>query len=147
MSLTGGSSYTNGLAIGATSGKLFWKGQQVATTDMIPTLSGGTASANDKKVVTGVTVSGHAVTVVKKTLTAGANISITDKDAKITITASDLSALGGISSVSFAGTALTKSGTTASITKAAAQSALGLGSAAYLADGNVTPKAHTHTWS
>lgn len=38
MSLTGGSSYTNGLAIGATSGKLFWKGQQVATTDMIPTI-------------------------------------------------------------------------------------------------------------
>lgn len=150
MSLTGGSSYTNGLAIGATSGKLFWKGQQVATADMIPTiptLSGGTASAADKKIVTGVTVSGHAVTVVKKTLTAGANISITDKDSAITITSSDLSALGGISSVSFAGTALTKSGTTASITKAAAQSALGLGSAAYLDNGNVDPKAHKHPWS
>lgn len=38
MSLAGGSSYANGLAIGATSGNLFWKGKQVATTDMIPTI-------------------------------------------------------------------------------------------------------------
>ena len=150
MSLTGGSSYTNGLAIGATSGKLFWKGNQVATTDMIPTipsLSGGAASTDDKKIVTGVTVSNHAVTVVKKTLTAGSNISITDKDGAITITSAGLSALGGISSISFAGTTLTKSSTTASITKAVAQSALGLGSAAYLNNGAVTPAAHKHPWS
>lgn len=48
-------------------------------------LSGGSAAANDKTVVGGVTVSGHAVTVAKKTMTAGAGISITGATDKITI--------------------------------------------------------------
>lgn len=48
-------------------------------------LSGGSAAANDKTVVGGVTVSGHAVTVAKKTMTAGAGISITGVIDKITI--------------------------------------------------------------
>lgn len=48
-------------------------------------LSGGSAAANDKTVVGGVTVSGHAVTVAKKTMTAGAGISITGVTDKITI--------------------------------------------------------------
>ena len=43
MSLAGGSSYTNGLAIGATSGKLFWKGNQVA---VISESDNDAASAN-----------------------------------------------------------------------------------------------------
>lgn len=58
------------------------------TTVKIPAqtnLSGGSATANDKTVVGGVTVSGHAVTVAKKTMTEGAGISITDATDKITI--------------------------------------------------------------
>ena len=31
--------YSAGLAIGGTSGNLLWKGKQVATTDMIPTVT------------------------------------------------------------------------------------------------------------
>lgn len=39
--------YASGLAIGGTSGNLLWKGKQVATTDMIPTLSSlGAASSS-----------------------------------------------------------------------------------------------------
>lgn len=58
------------------------------TTVKIPaqtSLSGGSATANDKTVVGGVTVSGHAVTVAKKTMTEGAGISITGTTDKITI--------------------------------------------------------------
>ena len=58
------------------------------TTVKIPaqtSLSGGSAATNDKTVVGGVTVSGHAVTVAKKTMTEGAGISITDATDKITI--------------------------------------------------------------
>lgn len=58
------------------------------TTVKIPaqtSLSGGSAAMNDKTVVGGVTVSGHAVTVAKKTMTEGAGISITGATDKITI--------------------------------------------------------------
>lgn len=58
------------------------------TTVKIPdqtSLSGGSAAANDKTVVGGVTVSGHAVTVAKKTMTEGAGISIIGATDKITI--------------------------------------------------------------
>ena len=58
------------------------------TTVKIPAqtnLSGGSATANDKTVVGGVTVSGHAVTVAKKTMTEGAGISITGATDKVTI--------------------------------------------------------------
>lgn len=54
-----------------------------------PTLSGGSAAAADATVVGGVTVSGHAVTVGKKTLTAGNNVTITGASDKITIAATD----------------------------------------------------------
>lgn len=54
-----------------------------------PTLSGGSAAAADATVVGGVTVSGHAVTVGKKTLTAGNNVTITGATDKITIAATD----------------------------------------------------------
>ena len=55
----------------------------------IPTLSGGTAASNDASVVGGVTVSGHAVTVGKKTLKAGSNVTITGGSSEITIAAKD----------------------------------------------------------
>ena len=54
-----------------------------------PSLSGGSATANDPTVVGGVTVNGHAVTVNKKTLTAGTNVTITGGSDSITITAKD----------------------------------------------------------
>lgn len=54
-----------------------------------PTLSGGSAAGNDATVVGGVTVSGHAVTVGKKTLTAGSNVTITGGTDTITIAAKD----------------------------------------------------------
>ena len=54
-----------------------------------PTLSGGSAAGNDATVVGGVTVSGHAVTVGKKTLTAGSNVTITGGTDSITIAAKD----------------------------------------------------------
>ena len=50
-----------------------------------PSLSGGSAAAADATVVGGVTVSGHAVTVAKKTITAGTNISISGTASAITI--------------------------------------------------------------
>lgn len=154
MSIGGGSSYKNGLAIGGSSGNLFWKGSKVAVVDdipEIPVLSGGCESAA-KKLVSGISVNGHAITVTRKELKAGNNVSITESSdaTTITITASDpptLSSLKGISSVTFAGIALTVTNTGASITQANARTALGLGTAAYRADGDVTPKAHTHTWS
>ena len=55
----------------------------------IPTLSGGTAASNDATVVGGVTVSGHAVTVGKKTLKAGSNVTITGGSSEISIAAKD----------------------------------------------------------
>jgi hypothetical protein len=54
-----------------------------------PSLSGGSATANDSTVVGGVTVNGHAVTVNKKTLTAGTNVTITGGSDSITIAAKD----------------------------------------------------------
>ena len=54
-----------------------------------PTLSGGSAVAADATIVGGVTVNGHAVTVGKKTLTAGDNVTITGASDKITIAAKD----------------------------------------------------------
>lgn len=54
-----------------------------------PTLSGGSAAAADATVAGGVTVSGHAVSVAKKTLTAGSNVTITGAADKITIAAKD----------------------------------------------------------
>ena len=54
-----------------------------------PTLSGGAAAANDATIAGGVTVSGHAVTVAKKTIEAGANVTITGGTDKITIAAKD----------------------------------------------------------
>ncbi len=50
-----------------------------------PNLSGGSAAAADTTVVGGVTVNGHTVTVGKKTLTAGSNVTITGAADKITI--------------------------------------------------------------
>lgn len=50
-----------------------------------PSLSGGSAAAADATVVGGVTVSGHAVTIAKKTITAGTNISISGTDSAVTI--------------------------------------------------------------
>lgn len=64
------------------------------TTVKIPaetTLSGGSAAANDATVAGGVTVSGHAVTVAKKTLTAGGGIKITGATDKVTIAHSNAS--------------------------------------------------------
>lgn len=55
----------------------------------IPTLSGGTAATNDATIVGGVTVSGHAVTVGKKTLKAGSNVTITGGSSEISIAAKD----------------------------------------------------------
>lgn len=54
-----------------------------------PTLSGGNAAGNDATVIGGVTVSGHTVTVGKKILTAGNNVTITGDVDKITIAATD----------------------------------------------------------
>lgn len=64
------------------------------TTVKIPAetaLSGGSAAANDATVAGGVTVSGHAVTVAKKTLTAGGGIKITGATDKVTIAHSNTS--------------------------------------------------------
>ena len=55
----------------------------------IPNLSGGTAAANDAKVIGGVTVSGHNVTAAQKTITAGDNVTVTGGADKITIAAAD----------------------------------------------------------
>lgn len=54
-----------------------------------PTLSGGASASADATVAGGVTVSGHAVTVAKKTLTPGNNVQITGDATKITISATD----------------------------------------------------------
>lgn len=54
-----------------------------------PTLSGGVSASADATVAGGVTVSGHAVTVAKKTLTPGNNVQITGDATKITISATD----------------------------------------------------------
>lgn len=58
--------YSQGLAIGGTSGNLLWKGKQVATTDMIPTLSslGGVPTSrtvNGKALSSNVTLSASDV--------------------------------------------------------------------------------------
>lgn len=58
--------YASGLAIGGTSGNLLWKGKQVATTDMIPTLSslGGVPTSrtvNGKALSSNVTLSASDV--------------------------------------------------------------------------------------
>lgn len=74
-----------------------------------PTLSGGSAAAADATVVGGVTVSGHAVTVGKKTLTAGSNVTITGAADKITIAATDTNTTNVI-----AGNGLTGGGSAAS---------------------------------
>lgn len=54
----------------------------------IPSLSGGSASAKDTTVVGGVTVSGHAVTVPKKTIQGAGTVSVTGDANTITITGS-----------------------------------------------------------
>jgi hypothetical protein len=69
------------------------------TTYTIPSLSGGSAATNDATVVGGVTVSGHAVTVAKKTITAGSNISVTGGTTSVTIAAVDEKVKQTISSV------------------------------------------------
>lgn len=73
-----------------------------------PTLSGGTAATADATVTGGVTVSGHTVTVAKKTLTAGNNISISGAADKITISATDTkySNMGGATSSAAGGAGL-----------------------------------------
>ena len=58
-------------------------------------------------------------------------MSASDKSKLDNIVTPTLSGLGGIGSITFAGAALTKSGTTATISQANARSALGLGTAAY----------------
>lgn len=62
-----------------------------------PSLSGGSGAAADTTVVGGVTVSGHAVTVAKKTLTAGTGISITGAADKVTINHSNSVTAGTVS--------------------------------------------------
>lgn len=52
-------------------------------------LSGGTAATADATVAGGVTVSGSTISVAKKTLTAGSNVTITGASDKITIAAAD----------------------------------------------------------
>lgn len=69
------------------------------TTYTIPSLSGGSAATNDATVVGGVTVSGHTVTVAKKTITAGSNISVTGGTSAVTIAAVDEKVKQTISSV------------------------------------------------
>ena len=54
-----------------------------------PSLSGGSAAANDATVAGGVTVSGHAVTVPKKTIKGGSNVTVTGGTSEITISATD----------------------------------------------------------
>lgn len=54
-----------------------------------PTLSGGSASTVDTTIVGGVTVSGHAVTVQKKTLVASNAVTITGTANTITISSTD----------------------------------------------------------
>ena len=51
----------------------------------IPTLSGGTSTTNDAKVIGSVTVNGHAITAGTKTIKAGSNISVTGGTSEITI--------------------------------------------------------------
>lgn len=50
-----------------------------------PSLSGGTTATADATVVGGVTVSGHTITVAKKTVTAGLGISVTDTGSIVTV--------------------------------------------------------------
>lgn len=60
----------------------------IPTIPTIPSLSGGSAAANDATVVGGVTVNGHAVSVGKKTITGAGTVSVTGSTTGITITGS-----------------------------------------------------------
>jgi hypothetical protein len=71
----------------------------------IPSLSGGTAASADASVIGGVTVSGHAVTASKKTLTAGDNVTITGDTSSITISAKDTHYTTKLFATSSSGTA------------------------------------------
>lgn len=62
-----------------------------------PSLSGGSAAAADATVVGGVTVSGHAITVAKKTITAGTAITVTGAADKVTVAHSNVVTAGTVS--------------------------------------------------
>lgn len=83
--------YSEGLAIGGTSGNLLWKGKQVATTDMLGTYTNQNAFSHVKVGSTTVSADSTSDTL---TLVAGSNVTITPDatDAtndKITIAATD----------------------------------------------------------
>ena len=80
----------------------------------IPNLSGGTAAANNAKIIGGVTVSGHNITAAQKTITAGDNVTITGGTDKITVAAADThhtaNLITGASSTAKANAAVTSNG-------------------------------------
>jgi len=70
--------------------KTYVDNQITAVKNSIPALSGGASANIDTKVVGGVTVDGHAISVATKTLTAGNNVQIEATNAStITISATD----------------------------------------------------------
>lgn len=75
-------------------------------------LSGGSASGDDFNVVTGVTGSGHSLSVAKKTLTGGTGITLSKSSTALTIALSTLNSAGsygpgsGVSAASSAPTAV-----------------------------------------
>ena len=108
-----GASGTWGISISGTAAAAPWSGIT------------GKPSYYDPKAIKSITRSGTTFTA---THLDGTTSTFTQQDNNNTYT---LAGLGGIGSISFAGTALTVSGTSASITQANARKALGLGSNAY----------------
>jgi len=51
----------------------------------VPSLSGGSSATNDAKVIGGITVSGHAITAAKKTISGSDGISVTGDTSTITV--------------------------------------------------------------